>query len=367
MRLIIEVARLSLIDRLRDRRVLVAEAAPSLLLLVVLVAINLQGASSDRGGDDRDSFRVGVVGDVDQVDGLERRLAAHHLDVVAVDDPQRSVLQEEVEAALVVPTDDPADATVIDRVGSDGSRVAGLLLRVALADQRRALDGAGPVVAVQQPDRERDLPAPLVLMIPILPLVFAGGAGRAVVERLTGARAVGHLEVQLALPLPRRQLLGGYCLAEVALSLARETVVLAPSVLAVGVVGAVVQGPVAGVLAATLVVLAVVAQAVVMAVLGVLAAAGNAVCAFIVKGPTVVVAMFLLVWSRGEPGPMPWVMSMLPGAGLSVSAREVIAGNPAGAPFALGLVATVAALALVGRRAARALGSEALVVASHRP
>lgn len=366
MRLIVEVARLSLTDRFRDRRVLVAEAVPSLLLLVVLVVINLRGASSDRGGDDRDSFRIGVVGDVAQIDGLERRLATHRLEVVAVDDPQRSVLQEEVEAALIVPTDDPADATVIDRVGNDGSRVAGLLLRVALADQRRALDGAGPVVAVQQPAEERDLPPPLVLMLPILPLVFAGGAGRAVVERLTGAQAVGHLEVQLALPLPRRQLLGGYCLAEIAVSLAREAVILAPSLLAVGAVGAVVQGPVAGALAAALVLLAVVAQSVVMAVLGVLGAAGNAVSGFVVKGPSIVVAMFLLVWSRGEPGPMPWVMSLLPGAGFSVSARELIAGNPAGAPFALALVATAAALALVGRRAVRALGSEVLVVASHR-
>lgn len=366
MRLILEVARLSLTDRFRDRRILVAEAAPSLLLLVVLVVINLQGARSDRGGDDRDSFRIGVVGDVAQVDGLERRLAAHHLEVVAVDDPKRSVLQGQVEAALVLPGDDPADATVIDRVGSDGSRVAGLLLRVALADQRRALDGAGPVVAVQRRAEERDPPAPLVRMLPILPLVFAGSAGRAVLERLTGAQAVGHLEVQLALPLPRRQLLGGYCLAEVAVSLAREVVILAPSVLAVAVVGGVVQGPVAGLLAAALVVLAVVAQAVVMAVLGVLAAAGNSVCGFVVKGPAIAVTMFLLVWARGEPGPMPWVMSLLPGAGLSVSARELVAGNPAGVPLVLGLAATAAALVVLGRRAARALGSEALVVATQR-
>ena len=38
---------------------------------------------------------------------------SHHLEVVAVDDPKRSVLQGQVEAALVLPGDDPADATVI--------------------------------------------------------------------------------------------------------------------------------------------------------------------------------------------------------------------------------------------------------------
>ncbi|MGH9085066.1 MAG: ABC transporter permease subunit [Acidimicrobiales bacterium] len=357
---ILSVARLSLTDRVRDRRLLVAELVPSLLLLGLLVVMSTTMGNADRGGDDRRSFTIGLSGDLTAVDGLADDLAARHFEIVPVEDPVRSVLHDQVEAVLVLDGADLADATVVDRSGNDGSRVTGLLLRAAIADHVRAAAGGAPVEAVQQAPEQREPPEALALVVAFLPLFFAAGAGRAVHEHLTGERDAGTLEVQLSLPIDRRALLGGHCLAELLAALAKEGLLLGPGVLAVAAVGAVERGPLVGVGVGALALVAVLAQAAVMALVGVLAAAGNAVCRAIVHGPWMLVTMVLLLWSRGEPGPLPEALAAIPGAGLAVGVREVIVGHPAGPALVLGVTATAAGIAMLVRRAVRALESEAL-------
>jgi ABC-type Na+ efflux pump permease subunit len=364
MRTIVSVARLSLIDRIRDRRLVVAELAPSLALVGMLLVLSFSIGNADRGGDDRESFTLGISGDLSVVDGLEAELRARRFELVQVADPVRTILQDQVEAVLVLHGSDARDATVVDRSGNDGSRVAGLLARAALADHIREGAGAEAVASVEQRPDRRKPPETLALVVAFIPVFFAAGAGRGVVARLTGASEARVLEAQLALPLDRRGLLGGHCLAEVLAGLAKEGIVLGLGVIAVVAVGALEQGPVVGLVAGALVVAAVLAQASVMALVGVLAAAGSAVCRVLVTGGWIVAAMALVVWSRGEPAALPWIASAVPGVGPAVGVRELLAGHPAGPALLVGWGSTLAALAVLLRRGVRAVDADALSVAA---
>lgn len=352
-----------LVDRLRDRKLLLADIAPNLLLVAVLVLVSYSNASTDRGGDDRASFTIGVSGDLGAVRGLAEDLTEHRFELVPVVDPVGALEGQQVEAALVLHGPDLSRSVVLDRAGSDGSRVAGLLLRAAIADRLRDAAGEPAIRSTTEVPPGHRSQGQATLVVAFVPLMFAISAGRAVQLRLTGARDTGTLEVLLSLPLRRRDLLAGLCTAEGLVCLAKDAIFLALTLLGLGLVAVTQVGSTQALLVVGLVFLAVVTQTIILGLLGALAAAGSSISRFLIVIP-VALAIGEAMLSASSPRPLPSGLAAVPGLGWCVGAREMLLGHEAGRALLLAAAATAMALGLLARRAVRGLDSEELAISA---
>jgi hypothetical protein len=224
------LARLELLDGLRNRRQLVVRALTPLVLLLALVGLTAGGGGSET--DAGTNYAVAIEGPAGGSPGL--------LDALTAFDGGRLTLEPSEDAALAVAGS--ADAglvladgnppTLVSDATSSSSRAAAALVRAALTAQAMPL-APGLVLTVTDVEEEEQLTTAQELLDPLgqamagLVLIQGGVLAGMASARVAGRRATGALVPHLLLPISRRDLVLGRAVAEEGLGLLTALPILA--------------------------------------------------------------------------------------------------------------------------------------------
>lgn len=363
------LARLDLLDGLRNRRQLIVRAITPVALLVGLVV--LLAFSGDNGTTTATTrYLIAVEGDVDgaltTIDALRANsptplefVSTDNLYLALVDGADAGLrLPDDLDAAMA--TSAPPPLTLITSAEQRDSRAAGSQLRAAFAASTLPLTVPLTVdTAFVDPETEEedDLQTALGQVAAALVLLQGGVLVGTSAARFTSKRATGTLVPQLLLPVARSRLVLGRGIAEMVLGLLAGIPIL--GLVAVAVVVTLVATGDIGLAVLSLVLLFVTAVAVFLPLVAVGLTVGARTkstqqASALTAGGLVVVALtarFVALLPDTAPG---WVV-LLPLAGPAKVLRDTISGDVQPGAMAVAFASTALISWLIVRVAARSL------------
>lgn len=367
------LARLDLLDGVRNRRQLLIRAVTPLLLLVSLMAMTALAGGGDQLA--KDTYLVTVSGDVAGARAtLDALVAAsgNRIEVAVAADPHLALVSG-ADLSLVLPDEldtemagsDPIDLTLVSAADDKDSRAAATLVRSALAEVVRPLPEN---LALDARDVQEDLDrgaADLVAQAAAALVLLQGGIliGTSA-SRFTSKRATGTLAPHLLLPVPRRRLALSRGVCELTLGLLAGLPLLILVGLAAITVLLVAGEPAAVVATVILMPAAAVGVAAPLVGLGVALGArarSHQQSSALTAGGLVVVALMARYVALLPESAPTWVAAV-PVAGPAKVLRDGVSGDLQVVALALAVLTTAAFTALVTTIAARSLDRDDLAL-----
>ncbi|MDZ7731965.1 MAG: hypothetical protein U5R31_01620 [Acidimicrobiia bacterium] len=367
------LAQAEVLDGLRRRRQLVVRALTPIVLLGLLVGIELVAGDDDLTG--TGDYRVAVAGDLEGAPGALAALRDHpRLEVVEREDA-RVAADDGADLGLVFPPDFDRRlaagdvSSLVPVLGFDlPGRTAFALVAAELEGVWRSSlpSGASDArlfdVEVVETEAEREAESLVGQVVSAIVVLQAATVIGGAAARFTTRRAVGVLQSQLLLPVPRGALALAKGTAESLLGL----VAVAPVVAAFALVALVVlvaEGAVLGGVATMVaVVLGTLSMLFPASVYGVLigCAARSPQGASVASALGVVILAGVVSFVSIGPEPVGSLVAIVPIAGLAHGIRLVASGESAALVLAVGAVSTVALGAGLTVVTGRYLGTERL-------